>query len=86
VNKDIKGLGLIDPEEAMDVLLCKRVIRSLDPGNSNLKLLLDFKLTMCKPSQYMTWDPEVNWVLVGNHSPSQDQRYGEDFKGLEMNG
>jgi hypothetical protein len=50
VNKGIKGLGLIDPKEAMYALLCKWVIKALKPGNSNLKLLLGFKLAMCKPS------------------------------------
>jgi len=50
VNKGIKGLGLIDPKEAMDALVCKWVIKALKLGNSNLKFLLGFKLAMCKPS------------------------------------
>jgi hypothetical protein len=49
-NKSIKGIGLIDPKEVMDALFCKWVIKALKPSNSNLKLLLGFKLAMCKPS------------------------------------
>ncbi len=69
-NKDIGGLGLIDPKEAMDTLLFKWVIRALKLGNSNFKLLLCFKLTMCKSSKHMKWGPNVNWALVRNHNPS----------------
>jgi hypothetical protein len=68
----------------MDVLLCKWVIKALKLGNSNLKLLLRFKLTMCKPSKHMNLGLEVNGALVGNHSPIKGM--GEDLKGLETNG
>jgi hypothetical protein len=64
------GLGLIDPKEAMDTLLFKWVINALKLGNSNFKLLLCFKLTMCKSSKHMKWGLKVNWALVENHNPS----------------
>jgi hypothetical protein len=70
----------------MDALLCKWVIKALKLGNSNLKLLLHFKLTMCKPSKHMNLGPKMNWVLVGNHNPSLVKGIGEDLKGLETNG
>jgi hypothetical protein len=53
-------MGFIDPKETMDALLCKWVIKALKPGNSNLELLLNFKLTMCKPSKHMKWGLVVN--------------------------
>jgi hypothetical protein len=69
-NKDIGGLGLINPKKAMDTLLFKWVIRALKLGNSNFKLLLCFKLTMCKSSKHMKWGPNMNWALFENHNPS----------------
>jgi len=69
-NKDIGGLGLIDPKEAMDTLLFKWVIKTLKLGNSNLKLLLCFKLAICKSSKHMKQGLEMSWDLVRNHSPS----------------
>jgi hypothetical protein len=66
-------------------LLYKWVIKALKLGNSNFKILLCFKLAMCKPFKHMNLGPEVNWALVGNHSPSPIKGMGEDLKGLEMN-
>lgn len=60
----------------MDTLLFKWVIRALKLGNSNLKLLLCFKLAMCKSSKHMKWGPKVNWALVETRVHLQDQRYG----------
>jgi hypothetical protein len=37
----------------MDTLLCNWVIRALELGNSNFKLLLGFKLAMCNLSKHM---------------------------------
>jgi hypothetical protein len=53
----------------MDTLLCNWVIRALELGNSNFKLLLGFKLAMCKLSKHMKWGFKVYWALVENHSP-----------------
>jgi hypothetical protein len=67
-------------------LLCKWIVKALELGNSNLKLLLRFKLIMCKPSKHMNLGLEVNWALVGNHNPFPIKGMGEDLKGLETNG
>jgi len=53
----------------MDTLLCKWVIKAIEPSNSNFKLVLLFKLVMCKPPKHMKWGLEVNWALIENHDP-----------------
>jgi hypothetical protein len=48
----------------------KWVITALELGNSNLKLLLGFKLAICKLSNHMKWGFKAYWVLVENHNLS----------------
>lgn len=38
------GFGLVDPKAATIILLRKRVIEAMEPGESNLQLMLRFKV------------------------------------------
>jgi hypothetical protein len=48
-KKAIGGLGLIDPEEAIKMLICNEMMTTLEPWESNLKQLLKHKLERSKP-------------------------------------
>lgn len=43
------GINLINPDDAVAALMTKWVIKSLESGNSNLHLLLRFKLAQFQP-------------------------------------
>jgi hypothetical protein len=42
--KQVDGLNLIDPQEAVTALIAKWVLTALEPGESNFKVLLRFRL------------------------------------------
>ena len=47
-NKKVGGLGILDPNEALEALFAKWVVKALLPRHSNLQILLRFKLSGAK--------------------------------------
>ena len=50
-SRDVGGLNLINPEEAMHALLSKWIIKALEPGCSSLQLLLRYRILKIKPNE-----------------------------------
>jgi hypothetical protein len=61
------GLGIVDPEQALTALLSKWVIRALQPGNSNVQLILRYRLIRSQPYQGAKWAPDPRWAMLPSH-------------------
>jgi len=48
-SKQIGGLDLVDPEEALHALMAKWILKAMLPGSSNLHLLLRYRLFQIRP-------------------------------------
>jgi len=78
-KKEVGGLGPIDPiGKPMVGLPCKWAVMALEPGESNLKTQLCYKLAACcKPSCQKSWTPDLNWSLVGGYISSPGSKTGQ---------
>ncbi len=62
--KAVGVLSLIDLEDDLLDLLCKWIFMPLELGDSNLMILLRFKLAQSKPSWHNRWTLDLNWAMV----------------------
>ncbi len=62
--KAVGVVGLIDLEDDLLDLLCKWIFMPLELGDSNLRILLRFKLAQSKPSWHNRWTLDLNWAMV----------------------
>lgn len=49
MKKKYGGLGLVDPEIAKTILLCKWIVKAIEHGKSNLQLMLRYMLARFNP-------------------------------------
>jgi hypothetical protein len=61
-KKAIEGLGLTNPNEAIETFIGKEVMTTLELRESNLKQLHGYKLERSKSFQHKTWTPNFNWA------------------------
>ena len=67
LKKKYGGLGLVDPEAAKNNLLCKWIVRAMEPGESNLQLMLRYRLARFKPQQGSSWGVSLDWFTNKQH-------------------
>ena len=67
LKKKYGGLGLVDPEAAKTSLLCKWIVRAMEPGESNLQLMLRFRLSHFKPQRGPSWGISLDWFISKQH-------------------
>jgi hypothetical protein len=60
VKRKNRGLGIIDPTDALKALLNKWIISTYLPSESNLQLLLRHKLSLFQPAKRLLWPPNLN--------------------------
>jgi hypothetical protein len=53
------ALNLVNPEDAMVALLTKWIIKACEPGQSNLHLMLRFRLVGMQPYSTGRWEPRL---------------------------
>lgn len=46
MKKKYEGLDLVDPEVTKTSLFCKWIVKAMELGESNLQLMLRYRLTM----------------------------------------
>ncbi len=65
----LRGLSLIAAKEGLVALLCKWVLKALELGDLNLKIMLQYLLRnlKCKLSKHAMWILHLNWALIYNH-------------------
>ena len=61
MKKKYGGLGLVDSEEAKISLLDKWIVKAMEPGESNLHLMLRYRLPRFNPQRGRRW----GLVLIG---------------------
>ena len=67
LKKKYRGLDLVDPEAAKTSLLCKWIVRAMEPGDSNLQVMLRFRLAYFKPQIGRSWGPNLDWFTNEQH-------------------
>ena len=60
LKKKYGGFRLVDPEQDNTSLLCKWIVRTMEPGESNLQLMLQFHLSHNKPQRGRSWGSSLD--------------------------
>lgn len=55
------GLGLVDSKEAKTSLFCEWIVRAMDPEESNLQLMLRYRLIRFNPQRGWSWGVRFDW-------------------------
>jgi hypothetical protein len=55
------GINLVNPEDAMTAFMTKWVKKAVEPGNSNLYLMLRFRLERFQPYSGRNWAPSLEF-------------------------
>lgn len=63
---------MINPEDAMNALMIKWLIKVLEPGNSNLHVLMRHRLSMYQPYASGRWNPSLEFFTL----PKNQSRRG----------
>lgn len=58
---------MINPQDAMTSLMTKWIIKAMEPGNSNLHLLLRFRLSMYQPYSGGRWTKGLEYFTLSKH-------------------
>lgn len=61
------GINLINPHDAVSALMTKWIIKAMEPGQSNLHLLLRHKLSQYQPYSGGRWSQSLEFFLVPQH-------------------
>ena len=67
MKKKYRGLGLVDPVITKTSLLTKWVIKAMEPGESNLQLMLRYRLSRYSPNKGRKWGVLLDWFTVKLH-------------------
>jgi hypothetical protein len=62
------GLGLMDPFKPLTALMAKWIISACEPGNSNFKIMLRYRLSHYQSYSGGNWEPSLQWFLLRNHA------------------
>jgi hypothetical protein len=62
---------MIDPNEVVMALMCKWIISACEPGLSNFKYMLRFRLSQFQPYSGGRWEPNPNWFTFKSYSDSR---------------
>ena len=57
----------MDPKAAKTSLLCKWVVKAMEPGESNLQLMLKYRLAKFKPQRGNNWGVSLDWFTSKKH-------------------
>ena len=66
-RKKFGGLGLVDPKEAKTNLLCKWVVKAMEPGEFNLQLMSRYRLARFKPQKEQSWGVSLDCFTNKDH-------------------
>ena len=61
------GLELVDLEAAKTSLLCKWIVKAMEPRESNLQLMLRYKLARYNPQRGRSWGVSLYWFTSKQH-------------------
>jgi hypothetical protein len=61
MKKKYGGLGLVDPEVAKTSIFSKWIVKAMEPGESNLQLMLRYRLSRYNPQKCHSWGVSLDW-------------------------
>ena len=67
-KKKERGLGLVNPEEAVVAMMCKWIVLACESGLSNFKRVLRHRLSHYRPYARGNWPPSLLWFTLSDHS------------------
>lgn len=67
LEKKEGGINLINPDDAVAALMTKWVIKAMEPNQSNLHLLLRFKLSQYQPYSGGRWMESLDYFPIQKH-------------------
>ena len=67
MKKKVGGLDLVDPEAAKISLMCKWIVKAMELGESNLQLMLRYRLTTFNPQRGRSWGVSLDWFTNKQH-------------------
>ena len=67
MRKKNGGLGLVDPEAAKTSLMCKWIVKAMEPSESNLQTMLRYRLARFNPLMGRSWGVSLDWFTCKNH-------------------
>ena len=62
LTKRYGGLGLVDPEVTKISILCKWIVKAMEPGEFNLQLMLRYRLARFNPQRGRRWGVSLDLV------------------------
>lgn len=71
LNKEVGGLAFTDPTEALTALLTKWVVVACEPGYSNFKAILRYRLARTQPPGPQRWADSPDWFQMHQHKSKQ---------------
>ena len=60
-------MGLVDPKTAKTSVLFKWIVKAMKPGESNLQLMLRYRLAMFNPQRGKSWGLSLDWFTSKQH-------------------
>ena len=54
----------MDPEVAKASPLCKWIVKTMEPCESNLQLMLKYRLARFKPQRGNNWEVSLDWFAI----------------------
>jgi hypothetical protein len=67
LDRNAGGLNFINPSEAVVALMMKWIISAYEPGTSNFKALLRYRLSHCQPYGRGSWPVTMTWFHLPDH-------------------
>jgi hypothetical protein len=65
--RDKGGINLLNPPDVLDAMMVKWVLKACEPGQSNLHILLRFRLSGYQPYSQGKWSPSLEFFTKDGH-------------------
>jgi hypothetical protein len=62
---------LINPEDATIALMVKWLVKAMEPGTSNLHIMLRYRLKLYQPYGGGNWQPSLDYFTIKGHQCKQ---------------
>ena len=67
MTKKVGGLGLVDPGSAKISLMCKWIVKAMEPGESNCQLMLRYRLARFNSQRGRSLGVSLDWFTNKHH-------------------
>jgi hypothetical protein len=64
-------INLVNPDDTVTALMLKWVVKAIEPGSSNLHLMLRYRVSLYQPYAGGRWDRSVEYYTCAGHQSQQ---------------